>query len=386
MLFQGLAAGLPVSQTRLESRAEQRPGAEALLAPCFRPPSEFEGKLGGFRSPLIYDDGTRVISAAGWPRRRLEILQYWHGVMGAWPPILDKPKVELLREEHRENFSQRRVRLEISAGQTAEGWLLVPDGAGPFPAVLVCYYEPETSIGLNSDAKHLERDFGRQLARRGFVTLNIGTPGGDAWKPDTGQATCQPLSFHAYVAANCWHALANLPQVDEKRIGIVGHSYGGKWALFGGALWEKFACVVASDPGIVWDETRPAVNYWEPWYLGLDPAQPRRKAGLPTSDNPRTGAYARLVKDGRDLTDLHALICPRPFLVSGGSEDPPERWCALQHALAVNALLGATNRVALTSRKAHAPDASSNAQLYAFFEYFLKGPGLQPYQSRGERP
>ena len=93
-----------------------------------------------------------------------------------------------------------------------------------------------------------------------------------------------------------------------------------------------------------------------------------------------------LVKDGRDLTDLHALICPRPFLVSGGSEDPPERWCALQHAIAVYALLGATNRVALTSRKAHAPDAGSNAQLYAFFEYFLKGPGLQHHQFIGERP
>jgi dienelactone hydrolase len=165
--------------------------------------------------------------------------------------------------------------------------------------------------------------------------------------------------------------LANLPQVDATRIGIVGHSYGGKWALFGGALWEKFACVVVSDPGIVWDETRPNVNYWEPWYLGLDPSQPRRKRGIPTADNPRTGAYARLVKDGRDLTDLHALICPRPFLVSGGSEDPPSRWAALNHAVAVNALLGVTNRVAMTNRKDHAPNQESNAQLYAFFEQFL---------------
>ena len=92
-----------------------------------------------------------------------------------------------------------------------------------------------------------------------------------------------------------------------------------------------------------------------------------------TAANPRTGAYARLLQDGRDLTDLHALICPRPFLVSGGSEDQPTRWCALQHAIAVNALLGVTNRVAMTNRKLHTPDADSNARLYAFFEYFLKG-------------
>jgi len=234
--------------------------------------------------------------------------------------------------------------------------------------VLVLYYEPETSIG---QGKEPLRDFGLQLALRGFVTLSMGTPGGNAWKPELGSAQCQPLSYHAYVAANCWHALANLPQVDSARIGVVGHSYGGKWAMFAGALWEKFAAVAVSDPGIVFDETRPNVNYWEPWYLGLDANEKRRKAGLPTADNPRTGAYKRMVEAGRDLHELHALIAPRPFLVSGGSEDPPARWLALNHLVAVNQLLGCTNRVALTSRPAHTPTAESNEQLYAFFEHFL---------------
>lgn len=353
--------------TGVASRAEP----PDLLRPHFQPPPEWAGRLGGFRSPLVFDDGTRVTRAADWPRRREQILRYWHGVMGPWPAVLERPKVEVLREERRENFSQRRVRLEIAEGQTGEAWLLVPDGGGPFPAVLVCFYEPETSVGLKPDAKP-HRDFALQLTRRGFVTLSIGTPGGDAWKPALGRVRCQPLSFHAYVAANGWHALASLPEVDAARIGVVGHSYGGKWALFGGAFWEKFACVVVSDPGIVCDETRPNVNYWEPWYLGLDPEQPRPGRGPPTPANPRTGAYARLLKDRRDLTDLHALICPRPFLVSGGSEDPSERWVALNHALAVNALLGAKDRVAMTNRKDHAPDEESNARVYAFFEHFLK--------------
>ena len=47
-----------------------------------------------------------------------------------------------------------------------------------------------------------------------------------------------------------------------------------------------------------------------------------------------------MIEDGRDLHELHALMAPRPFLVSGGSEDPPERWKALNHAVAVNKLLG----------------------------------------------
>jgi hypothetical protein len=342
--------------------------AWSSIAPFFQPPPEWTGRLGNYRSPLLFADGSRGQSAKDWARRREEIRREWMDLMGPWPPVLERPKVEFLAQSHRENFIQHRVRLEIAPQQTGEGWLLVPDGVGPFPAVLVVFYEPETSVGLNTNQF---RDFGYQLARRGFVTLNIGTPGGNAWRPEVGAAQCQPLSFHAYVAANCWNALANLPQVDRARIGVVGHSYGGKWAMFAGALWEKFACVAVSDPGIVFDETRPNVNYWEPWYLGSDLTEKRPKAGIPSVENPRTGAYKRMIEQGRDLHELHALIAPRPFLVSGGSEDPPSRWVSLNHLIEVNRLLGFTNRVAMTNRKDHSPNADSNEQLYAFFTHFL---------------
>ncbi|HMF13271.1 MAG TPA: acetylxylan esterase [Gemmataceae bacterium] len=338
-------------------------------APFFQPPAEFAGKLGSYRSPLLLSDGTRVKSADDWQRRRKELLDTWHGLMGPWTAVIEKPKLDVLSEESRDGLNYQHVRLEIAPKQTGDGWLLVPQGKGPFPAVLVVYYEPETSIGRNS--KQPLRDFGLQLAKRGFVTLSIGTPGGDARQPDMGTATCQPLSFHAYVAANCWHALANLPEVDKKRIGVVGHSYGGKWAMFAGALWDKFAAVAVSDPGIVFDETKPNVNYWEPWYLGLDPKEKRPKAGVPTADNPRTGAYKKMIETGRDLHELHALIAPRPFLVSGGSEDPPSRWIALNHAVTVNKLLEYEDRVGMTNRKDHTPNEESNGQLYAFFEHFL---------------
>jgi hypothetical protein len=347
-------------------RSAEPPGFDAL----FRPPPEFAGYFGSFRSPLLFDQGGQVRSAAEWPRRRAEILGTWHQLMGSWPPVLTRPGFEVLTTSHRGDLTQQRVRIEIARGQTGEGWLLTPPGPGPFPAVLVVYYEPETSVGLNE--KQPLRDFGLQLARRGFVTLSIGTPGGDAWKPDLGEARCQPLSFHAYVAANCWHALANLPTVDSRRIGVVGHSYGGKWALFAGALWDKFAVVAVSDPGIVFDETRLNVNYWEPWYLGANLAEKRPKSGVPTADNPRTGAYRRIVEAGRDLTDLHALIAPRPFFVSGGAEVPPSRWVALNHMVAVDALLGVANRVGLSQRPGHGPTEESNAQLYAFFSHFLR--------------
>jgi dienelactone hydrolase len=351
-----------------------------LIAPLFQVPDRFVDRFGPYRSPLVFPDGNPVRTAADWERRRQQLLTEWHDLMGPWPPLVANPRIETLGESRRETFKQQRVRLEVAPGQRTEGWLLTPEGSGPFPAVFVPFYEPETMVGLK---ERPERDFARQLTRGGFVTLSIGTPAGDAWAPDRGGLSVQPLSYYAYVAANAWTALAALPDVDASRIGVVGHSYGGKWALFAGALWDRFAAVATSDPGIVFDETRTNVNYWEPWYLGFDPRVQRPARGLPTADNPRTGPYKTMIESGRDLHELHALIAPRPFFVSGGSEDPPERWIALNHAVAVNRLLGFSNRVGMSNRPTHDPTPESNAQLVAFFEHFLKSSGtagLSPAQ------
>ena len=200
------------------------------------------------------------------------------------------PRIEYLEEERRDGLTQHHVRLEVAPGRTTEdAYLLIPDGDGPFPAVLVVFYEAETGIGRGKPGR---LDFALQLARRGFVTLSLGSDPAASY-PDKEKPQLQPLSFHAYVAANGYNALANLPRVDAGRIGVLGHSYGGKWAMFASCLYDKFACGVWSDPGIVFDETRPNVNYWEPWYLGWEPGR-TRKPGVPTAENPRTGAYRRL--------------------------------------------------------------------------------------------
>jgi hypothetical protein len=345
------------------------------LATAFRPPPQYAGDLGAYRSPLVFDDGRPVRDAADWPRRRREILDAWHGFMGAWPPLIEKPRFEVLGTERREGYDQRRVRVEVAPDRTTEGYLLIPDGRGPFPAVLVVFYEPETAIGRGKG----QRDFADRLARRGFVALSIGFDP-RVIDPARSGIAIQPLTYLAYVAANAYNAMANLPEVDPKRVGVMGHSYGGKWSMFASCLYDKFACGAWSDPGLVFDETRPSVNYWEPWYLGWEPGR-TRKRGLITADDPRMGAYKRLVEAGRDLHELHALMAPRPFLVSGGSEDPPERWRALNHAVAVNALLGHSDRVAMTNRPAHEPTAESNEQMYQFLEYVLK-----PDRAAGTRP
>jgi dienelactone hydrolase len=363
-----LTAALAIALAFAAPASADEPSAK--IAQYFTPPKEFVGDFGTYRSPLKFDDGTEVKSAADWPKRRAEIKKYWHGLMGEWPVLLAKPKVELGAKEDRDGVAQYKLKIETAPGRTVEdAYLLVPPGKGPFPAVVVVFYEANTGIGRGKSAF---RDYAIQLAKRGFVALSLG---GDpnTYYPTKAQCRIQPLSFHAYEAANCCTALQQMPNVDPKRVGVVGHSYGGKWAMFALALHDGFAAGATSDPGIVFDEKRSNVNYWEPWYLGFDSAlKEQRKAGIPNAKNPRTGPYKKMMADGRDLTDLHALIAPRPFLVSGGAEDQPSRWKPLNHLIAVNKLLGADHRVAMTNRKLHSPDAESNEALYTFFEWALK--------------
>ncbi len=352
----------------LASVASAADTPEQRVSPYLEPPLSFAETRNALRSPLLFEDGKRALNAADWQKRREEIKAAWEAALGKWPEVLARPRVEILREEDHAAYTQKRVRVEIARDRFEEGWLLVPKRQGPRPGVFVPYYEPETSCGLTNQEY---RDYAKRLAERGFVALAIGSPGGNARKPEPGREGWQPLSFLAYVSANCARVLGQLPEVDPARLGVVGHSYGGKWAMFSACLNEAFACAAWSDPGIGFDDTRESINYWEPWYLGSVPGT-QRMPGLPTQENPARGPYAELRKQGRDLQEFQALMAPRPFFVSGGSEDPPERWALLNHVRDVYSLLGVPRRVGLHNRPAHAPTREATDLLCDFLEHFLR--------------
>lgn len=372
------AASLADDSTKdTNTTQESHSNAWRTVRPYFVPPRQWQNKLGEYQSPLRFTDGSPVKTPADWKRRRAEIKEQWSKLLGQWPALIEQPHVETLASTQHETFTQHTIRFAWTPSETTTGYLLVPHGKGPHPAVVTVFYEPETAVGKNKGNGKPHRDFALQLAQRGFVTLSIGTTQASKdrtyalYHPDIKDAQIQPLSMLGYAAANAWYVLASRPDVDSKRIGIVGHSFGGKWAMFASCLFDKFACAAWSDPGIVFDESRPSVNYWEPWYLGYHP-KPWRKRGLITKDNPARGLYPQLVKDKHDLHELHVLMAPRPFLVSGGSEDPASRWEALNHSVEVNRILGYENRVAMTNRPKHSPNENSNKVIYAFFEHFLE--------------
>src|SRR5690606_40284860 len=102
-----------------------------------------------------------------------------------------------------EDFTRHRVRFLWTPEQQTTGYLLVPDKAAESlrPAVLTVFYEPETAAGI--DGKPY-RDFAYQLAKRGFVTLSIGTTEASEAKeyalywPSLENAAVQPLSMLGY--------------------------------------------------------------------------------------------------------------------------------------------------------------------------------------------
>ena len=382
-------------------RAAAAPGWGAPpkdISEFFVAPEISRTDLGPYRSPLTFDDGTRVQNAQDWLRRRQEILSTWHNAMGPWPPLIENPRVEVIGSTNRSGVLQRQVRIEVALDrEMVDAFLLIPEEAAvgnPRPAVLVLYYDAESGVGWGAP----QRDYAWQLAQRGYVTLSMGRPNaridlehlppkrndpylGPAGKP----VRVEPLSALAYAAANARTVLAQQAEVRKDRIGVIGHSFGAKWALMTSCLDDQFACAVWSDPGIVFDERdrrqqNPSgvVNYWDVWYLGFelgqiaDPQNPGPFRKLPSEGQARTGAYKTLVEGGHDLVELHALMAPRPFLVSGGTADRLERWPALNHAVAVNQLLGQSSGVALIPHETHTPTEQANAQIYAFFDWCLR--------------
>ena len=128
----------------------------------FPPPPEFADAV--WRLCLAArssTDGTPVKTAFGLVSAARKSSLAGRNCLGPGRRCVERLGIEIVASERRENFVQHRVRSSRPARQMLDGYLLVPEGRGPFPAVVVPYYDPETSIGL----KEPLRDFAVQLTR-----------------------------------------------------------------------------------------------------------------------------------------------------------------------------------------------------------------------------
>jgi carboxymethylenebutenolidase len=116
------------------------------------------------------------------------------------------------------------TRIQTGAKQTMEATLYKPAGAGPFPAVLVLH----TSSGL----READQEYARILADEGYVCIvpDFFTPYGlsQANRRLTFTTYAQPI-YADFLAA--LETLKKMNEVQADRIGAVGFSNGGYWAL-----------------------------------------------------------------------------------------------------------------------------------------------------------
>jgi carboxymethylenebutenolidase len=116
------------------------------------------------------------------------------------------------------------VKIQTGVNQKMEATLYMPAGAGPFPAVLVLH----TSGGLRPP----DHGYARRLADEGYVCLvpDFFTPYGlsDINRQQT--FTTHGKAIYAdFVAAR--DMLKKMKEVQADRVGAVGFSNGGYWAL-----------------------------------------------------------------------------------------------------------------------------------------------------------
>ncbi len=133
------------------------------------------------------------------------------------------------------------VEFDAEGAVTLRGWLYVPDGRGPHPAVTM-------ASGYAAAKEHGIERFAQAFADDGFVVLlhdhrNFGASDGDPrhdvdpWR--------QIADWRGAISF-----LESRPEVDAERIGVWGTSYAGGHAIVLGATDPRLRCVVAQVPTI----------------------------------------------------------------------------------------------------------------------------------------
>ncbi|WP_421905415.1 alpha/beta hydrolase family protein [Mameliella sp.] len=225
---------------------------------------------------------------------------------------LPEPRPDLVAEvqEAAGNDAGSRVELRLD-GKPATLWL--PEGDGPFPAVLYCHaHGGQYALGrreVAEGARWLAAPYGPDLLAAGYAVLATDMPGFGDRQSEGGESALAKAGFWQgqplfgqmvgdQLAAFDW--LAGHDRIDGNRIATLGMSMGGALAMWVGALEFRVAavaqlCMLAGIEGLI-----------------------------------ETGVHDRhglcLIVPGllrhADMGQVASLIAPRPQFVAHGGVDP----------------------------------------------------------------
>lgn len=309
--------------------------------------------------PLKFADGAPVATAEDWiARRRGEVLELFREhVYGRIPAAAQRPlewKLVAERPVPALRATWRRIELTARHGERALMFpvsLFTPEGEGPVPLVVLICNRP--TVPLDAD-RPVDEEFWAvaEILRRGYATAAYYA--GDV-DPDRADGFAQgvrglfadgepkpddwgTLAAWAWAASRVVDVLAGLPAIDGRRMAIVGHSRGGKTALWAAAQDERFALACVNESGC------GGANILRRRFEGRETVEIMNR-GFPHWFNANFKKYANREDDlPVDHHMLVALVAPRWVHVGSAEDDiwadPRGEFLGVWHAGPVYRLLG----------------------------------------------
>lgn len=244
--------------------------------------------------------------------------------------------MEVTDREQRDGYEARKIRFNLSEWSRVPAYLLVPEGEGPFPAIVLLHdHGAHFSIGKEKMVRpfHVAPEVmedadqwasqcydgqyvGDYLARHGYVVLAIDALfwGERGRKEGTSYDAQQALASNFLQMGASWGAfinvddmrsaefLASLPFVDKERVGSLGFSMGAYRSWMLAALTD----VVRASASICWMNTTEHLMT------------------LTNNQNKGGSAYAMLIPALRrylDYPHVASIACPKPTLFFNGTQD-----------------------------------------------------------------
>jgi len=135
----------------------------------------------------------------------------------------------------------KKARVSFSSGGLfLEGILAIPEGAGPFPAVIVCH--PHPLYGGSMD-NNVVCSLSETLTRASLASFKFNFRGVGGSQGEFGQGIGEREDVEAAIAF-----IITVKEVDSKRIGLAGYSAGAGFALPIGFNDDRIRALAAVSP------------------------------------------------------------------------------------------------------------------------------------------
>ena len=164
----------------------------------------------------------------------------------------------------RDGYLEHKVEYAVESGERVSAFLLEPNNVGRRAPAIFCHHQHASNfeIGKSEVAGHTgdpDQAIGPELAQLGFVVLAPDAIGFEErnWSFPTGKAEYLEMAFRVVqgktLLAKVIHDvsvgvdyLTALDFVDTARIGFIGHSYGGRMAIWASAIEQRIKAAVSN--------------------------------------------------------------------------------------------------------------------------------------------